>query len=376
MKIGLDFTPVLYGRGVSRYTMNLARALIDNPKAELFLYGSSLRRKTELSQKARALGLPTTKTAFQKLPPTLLSKIWRFNLNPISKQLPEIEVFHSWDWLQPPDKKLPLVSTIHDLSMLKYPDTAHPDLFKAHQKSWQILKDREAEIIAVSQATKKDIINLLGIPSFKIHVIPEALPREIQLINETLSEEQAEQIKQQLKLNRPYLLFVGTREPRKNLIRLIEAWQPLAEDVDLIIAGAKGWDETSQENYASLPNLRFLGQVSDQQLNVLYAEAEALVFPSLDEGFGLPILEAFYHGTPVITAHASALVEVAGNAAELVDPTQVEDIRRGIELILNEDSQAQRQRLQRMIIRSHMFSWHQVAEQTISVYSQAIKHYA
>ncbi|MFH2118351.1 MAG: glycosyltransferase family 1 protein [Candidatus Paceibacterota bacterium] len=375
MKIGLDFTPVLYGRGVSRYTMNLARALMENQRAELFLYGSSLRRQPELTQKARALGFPNSHATFQKLPPTLLAKMWQFGFNPVSKQLPTIEVFHSWDWLQPPDKNLPLVSTIHDLSMLKYPETAHPNILKAHQKSWQILKDREAEIIAVSQATKKDIINLLGIPPFKIHVIPEALPKEIQDINEALTEDQAESIKQRLKLDRPYLLFVGTREPRKNLKRLIEAWQPLANEIDLLIAGAKGWDETSQENYNSLPNLRFLGKVSDQQLNVLYAEAEALVFPSLDEGFGLPILEAFYHGTPVITANASALVEVAGNAAELVDPEQVEDIHRGIELILNEDDQAQRQRLQRMIIRSHMFSWHQVAEQTIDVYTQAIKHY-
>jgi glycosyltransferase involved in cell wall biosynthesis len=89
----------------------------------------------------------------------------------------------------------------------------------------------------------------------------------------------------------------------------------------------------------------------------------------------LPILEAFYHGTPVVTSQATALVEVAGNAAELVDPTSIEDIRRGIQLILNEDEQAQRARLQRMIIRSHMFSWHQVAVQTLAVYAKAIQHH-
>jgi glycosyltransferase involved in cell wall biosynthesis len=115
--------------------------------------------------------------------------------------------------------------------------------------------------------------------------------------------------------------------------------------------------------------------VTDIELNVLYAEAEALVFPSLDEGFGLPILEAFYHGTPVITSQVTALVEVAGNAAELVDPLAVEDIRRGIELVLKEDEQAQRSRLQKMIIRSHMFGWHQVANQTLAVYAKAIQHH-
>jgi glycosyltransferase involved in cell wall biosynthesis len=375
MRIGLDFTPALYGRGVSRYTINLARALQENSQAELFLYGSSLRRRKELVNQARSLGLPTEKTAFLKLPPTLLAKLWRLGFKPISKQLPGLDVLHSWDWLQPPDKNLPLVSTIHDLSQLKYPETAHPSILKAHQRSWAVLKERQAEIIAVSQETKKDIINLLGIPDFKVHVVPEALPREIQLVNEAQTEEQSEQIKARLQLTRPYLLFVGTREPRKNLLRLIEAWEPLADQIDLLIAGARGWDETEDNRYQKLPNLRFLGQVSDQELNVLYAEAEALVFPSLDEGFGLPILEAFYHGTPVITANAPALMEVAGNAAELVDPLSVEDIRRGIELVLQEDETAQRQRLQRMIIRSHMFSWHQTAVQTLEVYAKAIKHH-
>jgi glycosyltransferase involved in cell wall biosynthesis len=353
----------------------LARALLENSQAELSLYGYSMRRLPELIKKATGLGAGKGQLAFQKLPPSLLAKLWRFGLNPVSKLLPNLEVFHSWDWLQPPDKNLPLVSTIHDLSQLKYEDTAHPRILKAHQRSWHVLKERRAEIIAVSHATKQDIIDLLGIPAFKIHVVPEALPEEIKQINERLTEQESEQIKQRLKLTRPYLLFVGTREPRKNLARLIEAWEPLAGEIDLLVAGAKGWDETTDQRYKALPNLRFLGQVTDIELNVLYAEAEALVFPSLDEGFGLPILEAFYHGTPVITSQVTALVEVAGNAAELVDPLAVEDIRRGIELVLKEDEQAQRSRLQKMIIRSHMFGWHQVANQTLAVYAKAIQHH-
>lgn len=370
MKVGIDFTPAIYDRGVSRYTTNLVRALLNKPRVDLSLYASSFRQAKKLSEKAKQLGATEAQTAFQQLPPSVLGRLWRMGLQPVKSKLPNIDVFHSWDWLQPPDKDLPLVSTIHDLAILKYPQTAHPQTLKAHQRSWQFLKDRQAEIIAVSQATKKDIIKLLDIPSFRIHVVPEALPYEIQAINEQQTSDQVAAIKQQLALNQPYILFVGTREPRKNLARLIEAWEPLANEVQLIIAGESGWDDS--ENYEQLANLRFLGKVTDQQLNVLYAEAEAFAFPSLDEGFGLPILEAFYHGTPVITSNVAALIEVAGNAAELVDPESVEDIHRGIKKILNENSEQQRQRLQRMIIRMHMFSWHQVAEQTIEVYQQAL----
>ncbi|MFZ5437817.1 MAG: glycosyltransferase family 4 protein [Patescibacteria group bacterium] len=377
MKIGIDFTAAIYDRGVSRYTKNLVRSLLENTNHQLALYGSSFRQQDKLQRTAQEL-IDQTMTAdrvelaWQKYPPTALQLLWQLGLNPVSKKIKDLSVFHSWDWLQPPDKDLPLVSTIHDLAIIKYPEVAHPKVVKAHQQSWRVLKDRQAEIIAVSQATKKDIIRLLDIPSYKIHVIPEALPREIRLVNELLSEELAERIKLEFNLQRPYLLFVGTREPRKNLARLIEAWLPLKNNLDLIIVGESGWDNSDS---VQDPSLRFLGKVSDQVLNVLYAEAEAFVYPSLDEGFGLPILEAFYHGTPVVTSNVSALIEVAGNAAELVNPEDVADINRGIRLILNENQPEQQQRLQRMIIRMHMFSWHLVAEQTVEVYKKAIANY-
>lgn len=380
MKIGIDITPVLYDRGVSRYTTNLVRALLEKADAEMTLYGSSLRQHDVLKARAqKIISLAEPKQApaqhFQHYPPSALAFLWRLGLNSIQSQLPQLEVFHSWDWLQPPDKNLPLVSTIHDLAMLKHPETAHPKILAAHQRSWEILKQRKAEIIAVSQATKRDIVQLLDIPSFKVHVVPEALPLEVRIANESLTEEQAEGIRQHLQLNRPYILFVGTREPRKNLLRLIEAWQPLSKDIDLLVAGAKGWDDTENSQYKNMAGLRFLGKVTDPQLNVLYAEAEMLAFPSLDEGFGLPVLEAFYHGTPVVTSQTTALMEVAGNAAELVDPLSVEDIRRGLTTIIEEKQDEQRKRLQRMVIRLHMFSWGQVAEQTLEVYRKAREHY-
>ncbi|MFZ5376983.1 MAG: glycosyltransferase family 4 protein [Patescibacteria group bacterium] len=374
MNVAIDVTAMIYDRGVSRYTSNLVSALASQPNIKLSLYGSSFRQKAELESLCYHILTKTNRPGnheviIQSIPPTLQEIIWKLGFNSIRSQLSNPQVFHSWDWLQPPDKDLPLVSTIHDLAILKFPQTAHQKILEMHQRSWRILREREAEIIAVSQATKKDIIDLLGIPSNKITVIPEALPIEIADVSEKMTEDVYLATKQQLMLDQPYILFVGTREPRKNLSNLIEAWKPLSKDYQLIIAGAEGWDKINYQN----SNLRFLGKVSNQQLAVLYGEASMFAYPSLYEGFGLPILESFYYGTPVLTSNVPALIEVAGNAAELVDPESVKDIRDGMTKLLNETKEEQQKRLQRMIIRLQMFNWDSVAKKTIQVYQKALQ---
>ncbi len=377
MHVGIDITSILYGRGVSRYTANLVRALADDPTMELSLFGSSFRQRDVLQKAAKRLVAQArhqAKVVIQPIPPKLQEIAWNtMGINPVHAALPGIEVFHSWDWIQPPDKDIPLVSTIHDLAILKYPETAHPHILRAHQASWQKLKERGAEIIAISRATKADVIELLQYPPEKVHVVYEALPTEMKMVAEALSEEQYDVIKEHLELTRPYILFVGTREPRKNVIRLIKAWEPLAKDFDLLIAGEQGWDDTAQ--FTSNAHLRFLGRVSDQQLVVLYSEASVFAYPCLYEGFGLPILEAFYYGTPVLTANVSSMVEIAGNAAQLVNPNSIEDIREGLNALLHESLPEQQQRLQKMIIRQPMFNLQTVADQTIKVYKQAISKY-
>lgn len=376
MKVGIDISSVVYGRGVSRYTANLVTALVEEGVL-VQLYGSSLRQHGALQnfvKKVEGTYKKTLENRIEFLPPKLLSLLWHtLEIHPISSILPTIDVFHSWDWLQPPDKNVPLVSTIHDLAILKYPESAHPEITAQHQKAWEVLKKKQARIIAVSAATKKDIVQLLGYPSYLIDVVHEALPREVREVSMALTEELYESLKTALGLTKPYLLFVGTREPRKNLVTLIEAWKPLRSQLDLIIAGSQGWDESEKNN---IPGLRFLGKVNDQELSVLYAEAEAFVYPSLYEGFGLPILEAFHHGTPVITSNTSAMLEVAGNAAEFIEPQDVTALTGAITKVVSETKEQQQKRLQRMIIRLQMFSWKRVAKETVAVYQKAIKDHA
>ena len=379
MKIGIDISSLAYQRGVSRYTSDLVKALAKEADTEMFLYGSSFRQqkllKTELRKVLRNIMPDRYNVKLQAFPPSILAKIWQLGLNPIKKQMPSIDVFHSWDWLQPPDQDLPLVSTIHDLAIIRYPKVAHPRVLKMHQDSWRILRKRQAQIIAVSESTKSDILRYLEIPSRCVSVVYEALPTQVAEISQELADkpELLFSIKQKLKLDKPYLLFVGTREPRKNLARLIQAWLPLAKDYQLIVAGEQSWD--GSEKISQNPNLRFLGRVTDYELAVLYHNSELFVYPSLCEGFGLPILEAFAHGVPVVSSDIAAIREVAGNAAELANPMDENSIRQAIEKVLNEKKIDSENRMKKMIIRLQLFNWQKTARQTLAVYKRAIEDF-
>ncbi len=387
MNVGLDITSLLYQRGVSRYTSNLLRSLNKIPDLSLYLYGNSFRKKEWLEQQAIEL-LPKnqaprdsiSRVKIQSLPAQLAEVLWNnLGLNPVSSQLPDLDVFHAWDWITPPDKKLKLVSTIHDLAILRHPETAKAEVLKMHRSSWKKLSEAQAQIIAVSQATRRDVLELLNFPADRVSVIYEALPKEFLELASSLSEEDIEEIKHKLEVTKPFLLFVGTREPRKNLLRIIEAWQPFAHDFELVVAGEQGWDgitsstlgKSDLSRLKKLSKPRFLGKVTDKELVVLYSEAEVLLYPSISEGFGLPILEAFHFGTPVVTSSTSSMPEVAGNAAELVNPLDIDSISHGVQTILNENVDAQRHRLQRMILRGQLFSWDRAATQTAQIYRLA-----
>jgi len=374
MHIGFDLTSLVYQRGVSRYTANLVKALANLQGVECSYFASSLRQKNLLTNLIdQHLPVPTQEV-IQNYPISLLGKLWQLGFNPVKKVLPNIDIFHGWEWQLPPDKNLPMIVTIHDLAMLKFPHTAHPKVLSAHKLVWRKIQKSSIHVIAVSHATKTDVIELLQIPPYRVHVIHEALPQELFTLTNSMEETEYSNIKQRIRSNnKPYLLFVGTREPRKNLSRLIEAWQSIAKEYDLLIAGEAGWDNRANHQRQFQPI--FLGKVSDKVLSVLYTEASCFVYPSLYEGFGLPILEAFHHGTPVVTSNSSAMIEVAGNAAELINPESTESIRLGIEKVLSESETQQAIRIQRMIIRLQMFDWHNTAQQTLLAYQACINEF-
>jgi glycosyltransferase involved in cell wall biosynthesis len=233
---------------------------------------------------------------------------------------------------------------------------------------------RARAIIAVSESTKKDILRTLKVASDKVTTIPEALPlqkeqRELEYDNDIISMGS--------RLQNGYLLFIGERRPHKNLVRLILAYKKarmqLPDIPPLIIAGRSYAEYDDPEVLTNKLGLSdrvvFLNYVSDTAKNALLADASALLFPSIYEGFGLPILEAMAKGIPVITSNISSMPEIAGNAALLVDPYCEDEIAKAIELMLS-DSSLRRELVERGYKRVSQFSWKKAANMTLQVYKK------
>lgn len=368
LSITIDISPVVYGRGVSRYTSNLVAALLKQPETTVNVFGSTLRQTDVLERFVKAHHLEKN-SQILRLPPKLWPTLWyQLNWPPIESVLKKTpDVYHAWEELVPPTTHIPIVATIHDLAILKFPETAHPSTLAKHSAAWERLKKTQSHVIAVSQSTKKDVIELLGFAPDKVHLVYEALPEENKL---KLTNEEQEKALERFRLDRPYILFVGALEPRKNIDRLVTAWKNFENEYDLVIAGPREW---GVEILDTSVHIHQLGRVTPSQLAALYSRATAFAYPSLYEGFGLPILEAFHYGTPVLTSENSAMSEVSGTAAMLVNPLEIESITHGLEKLLNEKSAQKDHRKQAMKLQLQLFNWDKTAEKTIKVYRKAVE---
>jgi len=369
MKIGIDVSQIVFGGGVSVYTQNLVNALLELDKEnEYVLFFSSLRQKIP-----RGVFVSTPKMAIKKftIPPVLLDILWnRLHLFPIEWWLGKVDVFHSSDWTQPPAKKAKLVTTIHDLSFLRWPETSHPKVLATQKKRLRWVKKEADIIIAVSKATKEEIVELLGIEKDRIKVIYEAVPEDVLKFVSQLSHYRlwVEKIKEKYGINRPYLFAYGSKAPRKNIKRLIRVFGEIREIRDryqLVIVG-------NYQPERKLPrNIILTGFLPRKEMLVLFSGATALVYPSLYEGFGLPILEAFALGVPVITSNCSSMAEIAGKAAILVDPQSPASIAQGIKTVLN-STLVQKKLIKAGKRRVRQFSWERAAKETLEIYRSLI----
>ncbi len=360
IRLGIDISAIQYNRGVSRYTSNLCRALSVQKDLDLTLFGTSLRQYKTLEDFARK-EVSTARHVLLHHPTKVLHVLWNeLHVLPVESFMGEIDIFHSWE-IQPPTKHAKLVTTIHDLAMLRFPKTADPYVLDMNKASWKHIKKEGAAVIAVSQATKKDIVEYLDIDPKKIFVVPEAMTSETKI---SLTSKQQKALLHRFDIQKPFLLFVGTKEPRKNLQSLIEAWKPIKKDFNLVLAGASGWEDIKEEE-----GLISTGVVSNKELAALYKSASVFCYPSLYEGFGLPILDAFYHNTPVVTSNVSSMPEVAGNAAVYVKPEEVESIKEGIEKALKQKKTLVRNGQKRL----KKFSWKKTAEETMKVYRKVME---
>jgi glycosyltransferase involved in cell wall biosynthesis len=355
MRVSFDISSIVYNRGVSFYTTNLVRHLKQSlgDSDALSVFGMSFGKFAALKNFARELAADAR---LYPVPPSFASFAFHTAHLPIDMLIQDSDIFHTWEWYLPKSRKVKTVITLHDVALFKFPHLTHPIIEKQHREVMDRIKQLKPTIIAVSQSTKNDLIEVCGLPAESIHVVYEAIPLEHQI---KLNQTEVDAIKQKFSLKRPYMLMVGTAEPRKNYTRQIEAWQRYKKDFDLVIVGAMGWE--------NLPRDTGIIRITDataHELAALYQGSSLLLYCSLYEGFGLPILEAFYHQVPVVTANTSAMAEIGAPAAILCDPNDVQSIKVGIDQAFARADNLRVNGLKRL----QDFSWKKAARETMHVY--------
>ena len=250
------------------------------------------------------------------------------------------------------------VVTIHDASVFDHSEWFNPTFAAWTRLSWKILARRASAIITVSEFSRQRLKHHLNLPDEKIHVIYNGVGEPF----EPQSAGRVEAVKEKYGIKKPYFLFVGTLEPRKNLNFLLKAWEQLnLKTHELFLAGAEGLV------FSSVSHAKSVTCVLDEDLPALYSGAAAFVYPSLYEGFGLPVLEAMACETPVITSNTTAFPEIFGDAALLIDPAKPEDITRAMQEIIENNSLANTLR-ERGMKKARELSWEKSTVKTETIF--------
>lgn len=329
IRVGMDISQTAHQGGVSVYTQNLAEKLQKLSNLEMVYFYSSLR-------KPYRDGLKNVKK--YRLPPALFEMLFnRLRNVPIEKFIGFVDIFHSSDWTQPPTKAKK-VTTYHDVIPIKYPQWSNPKIVSVHKRRLKLVEKEIDHVIAVSESTKKDLIEISNIPEEKITVIYEGPTANFK----KSPEEKIKRFREKYHLPEEFVLAIGGIGERKNLSRIKEA----SKDYPLVIAGQ------------TIPWLQI------EELELLYSAAWALLYCSLYEGFGLPLLDAQACGCPVITSNVSAMPETAGDGAILVDPYSIKNISRGI----REVREIREELIKKGFENIKRFSWEKAAEKTAKVY--------
>jgi glycosyltransferase involved in cell wall biosynthesis len=374
MKVAFDFNAVVTHRFSGLYSVGagLLRGfdgLLGKPEFLLFY---SNRYHTQTKQAIGNLtGLVHLKPTFVKM--RWLENLWRYSSYPrLESFTGKFDIYHCFHHLMPPTKGRPRVMTVHDLRRYKLPDLykkSRLDLFESAVK-------RADHFMAVSESTKHDLCNIMDISESKVDVVHLAAG----LGFASFSQDEKNQIKANLakQINTPlnrYLAVISSSDKRKNIWRVTQAFKKAQEhlpaNIKLVIIGNLP-EYSAREKQASIPsdeNIILTGPVDN--IADWLGCADALVFASLYEGFGVPILEAFACGVPVITSNCSSMPEVAGEAALYVDPYSAESVSQAIVQVCN-NAELRNKLIIAGTQRSKQFSWHQSAAKTLEVYKKFI----
>jgi len=372
MTVYLDISAAVHRRaGLGRYAESLTWALV---AAHPDCYALFYNRERGVEPLAGLEHLPTRTIALGYKPWRMLVWLGQLARVGFDRLLPSAELFHATEHLLLPLWSVPTILTVHDLIFRHLPEH-HKPLNRWYLNLTMPLYCRRAtRIITISEHSRRDLVAAYGLPPDKITVIYEAAaPRFRPQPSEAVNA-----VRARYGLPDRYLLFVGTIEPRKNLTRLLDAFETVhAEGLSdgLVIVGKRGWlygdffarlEASPAREAILLP-----GYVPDADLPAVYAGAQVSVLPSLYEGFGLPVLEAMACGTPTVASNAASIPEVGGEAALYFDPTDLETMTQTIRRVLCET--ALRERMQaRGLAQAARFSWERAARETLAVYGQAM----
>jgi glycosyltransferase involved in cell wall biosynthesis len=379
VRIGLDVSILAAcpRAGVGTYVYELARALTRVASSDRFLlypvfyyFFDPNYRRAELPRAANM------ETAFRRLPAWLVRHLWEREGRWWGREalLGRVDVVHSTTYCAPRfhDRRKRLVVTIYDVTFATHPELHTPANIAHCLRGTQQAIDRADAVIAISESTRRDLIERMGAPPDRVHAIPLAASDTFSRVNDPA---RLEAVRSRYDLPAAFILFVGTIEPRKNLARLLAAYAELPPalraEVALVVTGHRGWLESHLPRRAAelgvAEGVRFTGSVPAEDLPALYSLATLFAYPSISEGFGLPVIEAMACGAPVLTSNAAALPEVVGDAALLVDPLDRDAIARGLARLL-EDSLLRESLSRRAQARAMTFSWERTARETLALY--------
>ena len=377
MTIYIDVSAAVHqNAGIARYAESLARALLTYHGQE-HKFSLFYNRDRQVKPLAGLEGIPT-RTIYAGYKPWRMA-VWLGQLAGIgfNRLLSDAELFHATEHLLMPLRDIPTVLTVHDLIYHLFP-AYHKRLNYWYLNVAMPLFVRRADaLITISESSKRDLVRIYHVPEEKITVIYEAASPNFGPV----PTEHVAEVKARYGLPERYLLALGTIEPRKNLIRLVEALRSLRQKdraLSLVIVGSRGW--LYQGFFQHLEKLDvpkavlLSGYVPDADLPAVISGAAAYVLASFYEGFGLPILEAMACGTPVVCSNTSSMPELGGDAACYFDPYNTESMVAAIATVL-EDGNLRAEMRERGLAQAARFSWQRTAKETLAVYERAlVKH--
>lgn len=368
MRIGIEITPLTHTpTGVGYYVRHLLEALTRTPEAHTLRgFASGIHPLDTDHIPIWYMRLP--------IPTRLLYRLWdSIEFPRVDRMLRGVDVYHAVNYVLPPVKEARRVLSIYDLSFLRYPEWSSPKVIAPFQRSIRRhARDADA-VIACSEATRRDIIEMLDVAPERIRVIHAAADALFQPMEPEMA---MGRLRAALGLETPFLLYVGTIEPRKNVTGLIEAYAGADVPQRLVIAGGKGWGcNDLPELVARLgleERIMFTGYLQDRALfPALYSAADAMIFPSRYEGFGLPVLEAMACGCPVVTSDSSSLPEVGGDAPRYVAPDDAAGLASAIAEVAADTALRQAMR-DKGLRQAQQFSWETCARETLACYRSVL----